>query len=60
MNNGENNKGRPPKYLTIEKFEQFKERFEHFVHNEFFHLRVEARVAIIISSAILGILLYKL
>lgn len=52
MANNENNKGRRPKYLTIEKFEKF-------VNNDFFHLRVEARVALIISAAILGILLIK-
>ncbi|MBU0846768.1 hypothetical protein KKH23_06215 [Patescibacteria group bacterium] len=52
-NQQSNNKGRRPKYLTIE-------RFEKFLYNDFFHLRVEARVAIIISAAILGILLYKL
>jgi len=49
----ENNKKGKPKYLTIE-------RFERFINNDFFHLRVEARVALIISAAILGILLYKL
>lgn len=58
--NSNNQKGRKPKYLTVEVFEVFRRRFDHFVDNEFFHLRIEARLAIIISSAILGILLVKL
>lgn len=47
-----NKKGRRAIYLTIEKFEKFRT-------NEFFHLRVEVRVAIIISCTILAILLTR-
>lgn len=52
-NNESNNKGRKPKYLTIE-------RFEKFLNNDFFHLKVETRVAIIIGATILGVLLFRL
>ena len=51
-NQQSNNKGRPPKYLTIK-------RFEKFLYNDFFHLKVETRVAIIISATILSILIIK-
>ena len=33
-NNQQNNKGRPPRYLTIE-------RFERFLNNDFFHLKCQ-------------------
>lgn len=47
MNDEKNN---AKKYLTIEMFEKFK-------NNEFFHLKVEVRVALIIACAILSVLL---
>lgn len=51
-NDEEHHKGRPLKYLTVEKFDQF-------LRNHFFHLKVEVRVALIISITILGILLAR-
>lgn len=49
-NDNENHTGRPARYLTIKMFNKF-------IHNDFFHLRVETRVALIIGIAILTILL---
>ncbi len=45
-----NHRGRPRKYLTIDEFDKF-------LHNHFMHLKVEVRVALIISITILGVLL---
>lgn len=37
--------------------EEFKKEFTRFRNNEFFHLKIEVRVALIIACAILGVLL---
>lgn len=38
-------------------FDEFKGEFAKFRNNEFFHLKIEVRVALIIACAILGVLL---
>ena len=40
-----------------EDFGEFKKEFTKFRNNEFFHLKIEVRVALIIACAILGVLL---
>ncbi|KKN71864.1 hypothetical protein LCGC14_0417180 [marine sediment metagenome] len=47
-----NRGGRPPRYLTIVEFNKF-------LNNHFVHLKVEVRVALIISITILGVLLTR-
>lgn len=52
-NNGDkkNPCGRPPKYLTVE-------RFEKFVSNDFYHLNLKVRYMMMLGIAILaGVLL---
>lgn len=51
--NNEHHRGRPQVYLTVKKFDEF-------LNNHFFHLKVEVRVALVISITILGILLARL
>ncbi len=43
------NRGRPPRYLTIQKFEEF-------MSNHFFHLKVELRVQSFVVVIILIVL----
>ncbi len=51
-NSEKNCRGRPKKYLTIDEFDKF-------LRNHFMHLKVEVRVALIISITILGVLLTR-
>ena len=51
-NNEKKPLGRPKRYLTIDEFDKF-------LSNHFMHLKVEVRVALIISITILGVLLGK-
>ena len=51
-NNKKKPVGRPKRYLTIDDFDKF-------LNNHFMHLKIEVRVALIISITILGVLLGK-
>ena len=46
---GNHNSGRKPHYLTIE-------RFEKFLGNDFFHLKVETRVQSFLIAVILAMM----
>ncbi len=45
-------RGRPNKYLTIEKFEEFKNKL---FNNDLFHMKVELRVQSIITGVTLAL-----
>ena len=49
---GNHNSGRRPKYLTIEKFEEFKNKL---FNNDLFHMKVELRVQSIITGVTLAL-----
>lgn len=42
-----NGRGRPRKYMTVE-------RFEKFVNNEFYHLKLQVKYMIMLGFTILG------
>ena len=47
---GNCNSGRKPKYLTLEKFNKF-------LNNDFFHMKVELRANTIINIFLFGLLI---
>ena len=49
---GNHNSGRKPKYLTVEKFEEFKNKL---FNNDLFHMKVELRVQSIITGVTLAL-----
>ena len=49
---GNHNSGRKPKWLTIEKFEEFEERFSKFLGNDFHHLKGEVKLIKLIAIGI--------
>ena len=59
---GNHNSGRKPKYLTIERFDVFRDKL---FNNHLYHLRIEVRVQsfvvgfiLVVVSAILGVMLF--
>ena len=53
MENNNRKRGRPLKYVTLESFNELKDKFNKFLTNDFVHARIEIRVVTILVSILL-------